>query len=283
MKRELKVALVCSRSEPGETAANLANHAAWTERAAAEGAGFVGFPECSLTGYVQAPDVALRLDGPEVAQFVGLAHRHKVFLSAGLVERRAGRFYNTQIMAGPRGMLGVMRKINLTRAEQRFFTGGGEFPIFSVGPAAMGIAICADATHYATPHVLSLRGAEVVFSPHATYLKNTPASWKRWRRERWPLYARDCGAWLIGCNHAGCGERPVTGQQNLRFASGAMIVDPRGNVVAATRSRRNREEMLVASIPLDGIGTLRGTLPAFTGFRKDVFYRGLMPRPDGSM
>jgi predicted amidohydrolase len=272
----LRVAAVSSKCIPGKVAANLERHARWTERAVSRGAQFIGFPECSITGYEFSPDVAITLDGPEVRFIIDLAKKHGVYISAGLVERRNGKMFNTQILAGPRGLLGSVRKINLTQKERKFFIPGAEFPVFDVGGVKVGIAICADATHFETLHVLALRGAQMIFVPHATYLKGTPANWFEWRLARWGLFAQDCCAYLVGCNNAGRFEVSQSDEADLRFASGALIVGPDGQAIERSTPETNIETMIVADLSFDDIERKRTNLFSFTELELDRFYGELM-------
>lgn len=269
----LRLALISSRNPPGRPDDNLAAHMAWIDRARHDGAQFIGFPECSLTGYALSPEIALSLDSAAVRSLISRARRERFHLSFGLVERRARRFCNSQVMAGPAGLMGVVRKINLTLTERKFFTAGRDFPVFTVGPLRIGVAICADATHAETPRVLAHRGAQLIFAPHATYLQHTPASWYAWRLERWPLYARDTGCWFAACNNAGRPERRSTDEKDLGFASGALLLSPEGRAVAKSPVRANRETMLVADLPAPA-KTAQPPLIAQTN--KGLFYRGLL-------
>ena len=269
----LRIALISSRTPPGRLDDTLAAHMAWIDRARRAGAQFIGFPEGSLTGYALSPDIALPLNSPAVGALIARARRERFHLSFGLVERRARRFYNSQIIAGPAGLMGVVRKINLTFAEQKFFTAGRDLPVFRVGPFRLGIAICADATHAETPRVLAHRGANLIFAPHATYLKHTPASWYAWRMERWPLYAKDTGCWFAACNNAGRPEHAARGELDLRFASGALVISPDGKIAAKSPLRSNRETMLLADLPSPA-KTAHPPLIAQTN--KGLFYRDLL-------
>lgn len=173
----LRIAAISSLCLPGKTADNLERHVVWIERAVAQGARFVGFPECSLTGYDFSPEAGISLEGKEVEAIVELAKKHAIYLAVGLVEKRGTKRFNTQVLAGPKGVMGTMRKINLTKEERVFFTAGSEFPVFDVDGIKLSIAICADATQFETIHVMALRGAHIIFVPHATYLQGTPQSW----------------------------------------------------------------------------------------------------------
>ena len=275
----LRMAAVSSKCAPGDMAANVERHVLWTERAVAQGARFVGFPECSLTGYDFSPDAGIALEGREVGAIVELARKHVIYLAAGLVERRDGRRYNTQILAGPGGLLGVMRKVNLTRTERSFFTAGTEFPVFDLDGVKVAIAICADATQFETVHLLALRGAQIIFVPHATYLQGTPQSWFEWRTDRWGWFAKDCGVYLVGCNNAGRFETPRERETDLRFASGALIIGPDGAVVRRSEPATNIETMILADLSTAGLEEKRRDLAAFSSFAKERFYGELLREP----
>lgn len=269
----LRIALISNRNPPGRLDLNLAAHMAWIDRARRLGAQFIGFPEGSLTGYALSPELAIPLDSPVLRALIARARRERFHLSFGFIERRARRFYNSQVLAGPVGLMGVVRKINLTLTEQRFFTAGRDLPVFRVGPFRIGIAICADATHAETPRVLAHRGAQLIFAPHATYLQHTPASWYAWRMERWPLYAKDTGCWFAACNNAGRPEHHAAAEKDLLFASGALVISPDGKVAAKSPIRANRETMLLADLPAPARTTHP---PLIAQTNKGLFYRGLL-------
>lgn len=272
----LRVAAISSLCLPGKTAANLERHAVWVERAVAQGARFVGFPQCSLTGYDFSPEAGISIDGAEVQAIVELAKKKAVYIAVGLVEKRESRRFNTQVMAGPTGVIGVMRKVNVTQEERPFFTAGTEFPVFDIEGVKMSIAICADATQFETIHVMALRGAHIIFVPHATYLQHTPQSWFDWRTSRWDWFARDSCVYLVGCNNAGRFEPPREKEINLRFASGALIVNPDGKVVKRSEPTTNTETMIVADISTEGIEKKRAGLASFTNLAMVQFYGDLV-------
>lgn len=275
----LRVAAVSSKCVPGEVEANLESHVRWTERAVAQGARFVGFPECSITGYDFSAGAGIELDGAEVRAIVELAKKREIYLAAGLVERREGKRFNTQVLAGPKGLLGVMRKVNLTRTERPFFTAGAEFPVFDLDGVKVAIAICADATQFETVHLLALRGAQMIFVPHATFLQGTPQSWFEWRTDRWGWFAKDCGVFLVGCNNAGRFETARSGEIDLRFASGALVTGPDGTVVRRSEPATNTETMILVDISTAGLDERRAELPAFSSFAKERFFGELVRDP----
>ncbi len=244
----------------GDIEANLARHRFWLERALEREAHFVGFPEFSVTGWIERPEYALPLDGPVVREIESWARRARVFLATGFVERRGGRLHNTCLIAGPRGRVGVMRKVNPIARELRRFTPGREFPVFRVAGCRMGVATCADASYFETFRLLALRGAEVIFAPHANSLGaygNCRDGWFRWRMENWPYFTRTCCVAVAGMSCAGRRARPRAGEAVLKYCSGGLVMDWTGRPLARLRGRDKREGLLAAEIDLAGLRAAR--------------------------
>jgi predicted amidohydrolase len=244
----------------GDPSFNLARHRFWLDRALKARARFIGFPEFSLTGWVEDAAQACSLDSAPVREIGRWARRHGVFIATCLVEKKGGRLFNTAVVFGPRGRIGAMRKVNLIARESRVYDPGRAFPVFDVAGCKLGIATCADATRFEMFHLLSLRGAEVIFAPHANTLGkygNNPQGWIRWRRERWPWFARDTRVCILGVNNAGLFERPSDGDEPTKYCGGAMIVDTEGKTVAQSTVRTKRECMLVAEVDLVRVRALR--------------------------
>jgi predicted amidohydrolase len=258
-----RLALVSARCPPGDAAANAAEHARWAERAALGGADLILFPECSLTGYRFHRRFALRRGDAPLAAMGALARRLRCHLAAGFIERDGPALYNSCALFGPRGLVGVARKVNLTLRESRFFRPGNSLPVLPAGRLRVGFAICADATFFETIRALALLGADLVLAPHATFLDGRRASWVRWRMERWPLFARDAGCALAGCNQAGLGLP-------RDFAGGALAVAPDGRPLARLGGPGNAPGLL--RVRLDPRALRRRAVPR-PRFHAAFFYR----------
>ena len=258
-----------------DVAFNLARHRMWLDRALETGARFIGFPEFSLTGWIYDRAQALSLDAEPLKQIEAWAKHHRMFIGTCFVERYGDDLYNAAAIYGPGGRVGVMRKINLVRKEAEYYQPGRAFEVFHVAGCRMGITTCADATRYEMIHVLSLRGAEVIFAPHANTLGpygNSPAGWLRWRMERWPLFARDSRVVIAGINNAGCFERPTWDEQITAYCGGGAVVDWEGKVVAKARVHSKKECMIVADLDLAGLREARRKNALNQEFRADIVY-----------
>ena len=293
MSAAITVSLVSFRF-CADPAINLDRHCAWLERFARSAdtrPDLVLFPEFSLTGWTYDPDAALDLDSPLVGRAVGLASEFGTVIGFGLVERRGGVRCNSFVVADPDGFAGVMRKINLTPAECRHFHPGRELPVIEVAAGRlagvrMGVAICADATRFEMIHLLSLRGAEVILAPHANSLASYGGNrdgWVRWRRERWPLFARDCAVAIAGVSCAGRPARQMPAvddagdERAQRFCGGAMIVDSDGTAATVLEGAGNEEGAVTGTIDVSALRQERRTHRLLNSFQAEIVYN----RPDG--
>lgn len=290
-ERTLRMALVNIRARPSDASDgrkilqdNLARHVAFIERAAAQGAEFVGFPELSINGYRFGNSMIwLSLDGPELAVLRAVAKRKKVYVSAGLAERDArGKTWNTQVVIGPDGRIaGRQRKMWLT-AEKGHVEAASEREIIDVKGLKIGIAICADGSDYRNLKALAEAGAKLIYGPHCNSTGSTTAGWYRFRA-RWggawdgsstvelpttndgPKAEVPAGGWIqsLGVhaalhNHAGRYNPdlvpPPAGGTTDRWASGAWFIGPEGRTLAQMPSSTNREDsveyILVHDIPI---------------------------------
>ena len=252
----MKVALVSMKHVPRDVPANLERQLFWLERAREAGARFVGFPEASLTGWADDCTQPLALTSAPLRTLADYARRHRLFIGTCFIEKRAGRLYNSAAVFGPQGRLGVMRKVNLVDREAHLYAPGRAFPVFEVAGCRMGIATCADATRFEMHHLLALRGAEVIFAPHANILAHyggTIDGWAKWRLERWPLFAKDTRSVILGVNCAGLFEGKRPGDERSPYCGGAMIVNEQGKIVTRLRGAHQREGLIVAEIDVAAI------------------------------
>ena len=293
MSAEVAVGLVSFRF-CADPAINLDRHGAWLETLVSRAGtrpDIVLFPEFSLTGWTYDPGAALDLDSRLVGRAVGLASEFATTVGFGLVERRGGVRYNTFVVAGAGGIAGVMRKINLTPAELPHFSRGRELPVIEVADGRLaglrlGVAVCADATRFEMIHLLSLRGAEVILAPHANSLASYGGNrdgWIRWRRERWPLFARDCAVTIAGVS---CAGRPGPGlppvadagdERAQRFCGGGMIVDHDGTAGTVLDGAGNEEAAVTGTIDAAALRQARRTHRLLNSFQAAIVYN----RPDG--
>jgi nitrilase len=122
----LRAAVVQAAPVIFDTPRTIAKLVDLTERAAAQGAGTVVFPEAFVGGYPKGLDFGARLGmrspegredfrryyesaitvpGPEMLEIAEVARRDRLHLVVGVIERDGGTLYCTALMFGPGGSL----------------------------------------------------------------------------------------------------------------------------------------------------------------------------------
>ena len=178
-----------------DPAANADELVAWAERAAADGAALVVFPELGLTGYTcedlfLSADLLARTEGA-LADLVRRTEALPAALVVGAPLRTAdGRRYNAALVLHAGRVHGAVPKVHLPNNgefyERRWFTPGADVAstvtlpgldpflldrrqVFAVGPLTLGIEICEDLWAPEPPSgPLALAGALVIANPSAS-------------------------------------------------------------------------------------------------------------------
>lgn len=249
---QVTVALVQMRCEKGRIGENLSMTRQYIEQASAAGATMVCFPEMSITGYanpLRMPEAIVRLDGPEVAEFLSLTRDTQASVIAGLIEHNpVGLPFITQVVARGGNLVGSYRKRNVAPDERAFFAPGKDAGVFEHDGVRFGLAICADIDEPKVFADCAAAGARVIFESAAPGLHGSQAArnWRSgydwWRGEcqtKLGAYARDHGVHIAVATQAG---RTI----DEDFPGGGYVFDPGGAVIAATVDWR--EGLLVANL-----------------------------------
>jgi N-carbamoylputrescine amidase len=262
--KNIRVAAVSMNGFLGEPERVLRAMDAWCEKAAAQQAELVLFPELIVHGHCTPNTWALAEpvpDGPSVARLVEIARRHRLVLCAGMSEKERDIVFNTQVLIGPDGYIGKQRKLHLSRDEVFLYKGGREIPVFDVGSCKVGIVICYDNQFPEIARVLALRGAEVILMPHAARFKvwdDTPKSEAAARRyshdffKKYALRARENACFAILADQAGragyVSQWPRDSENQPHHPGAALIWGPDGELIASTQEEQIREEMIVTTL-----------------------------------
>ncbi|RJQ26383.1 MAG: nitrilase [Peptococcaceae bacterium] len=238
---KIRIALAQVRSETGRVRENMEKIALFAGQAAAQKVDIICFPEMCIQGYscTKAHLTAEPVPGESSQAVAGLARETGMVILAGMAEKSgSGKPFVTQLVAFPDGAVQKYRKTHLGKSERSYFTAGEDFPVFAVDRAGFGVQICWDLHFPEVTAIYSLKNAEIIFAPHASPVIAGD------RRDIWlkylPARAYDKAVYIAACNLVGDdGDGQV-------FCGGALVVDPKGNVVA--ESFRNREELLVVDL-----------------------------------
>jgi predicted amidohydrolase len=220
-----RVAFVQGAPRFGRTDENLERGLALASGVEAD---LVVLPELWSSGYVfssHAEVDALAEDaarGPTARALTAAAKRERRHLIAGFPERHRGRFYNSALLVGPRGVITVYRKLHLFENEQKWFEPGNlPLAVHRVGPARIGLLICFDWRFPETARVLALMGADVIAHPSNLVFRNAQAAML--------TRAIENRVYTVTANRIGVESRPGG---RVPFTGRSQIVDPGGVIVA---------------------------------------------------
>jgi predicted amidohydrolase len=251
----LRLALVQIRSSVGTETFdprddNLERALLALRRAADEGAQLAVFGELYLCGYrtdehlwryataVDPPDAHLRAL-ERAARELGL---HLVIGVATFGRFVPGDVYNSALLVGPQGLLGVYRKTHVASfcgrggiaREGSFYSPGRELPVFETPLGRLGIHICNDVNFPEPSRVQALKGADILINCSAS----AAGFEQQWEHL---LFARavENASWYAVCSVVG-------EQRGDRLFGGSRVVSPFGDVVAM--GALNEEDFVVAEI-----------------------------------
>jgi predicted amidohydrolase len=234
----LRVALAQIAPRLGALDDNLARHHALIGEARQRGADLVVFPELGLTGYLLQDlnaEVAIRRDDPRlldlaraadgmsaVVSFVEESSDYKLFIAAALLEAGVVRHVHRKVFLPTYGLFD----------ERRFFAPGSTIRAVNSERLGLrlGISVCEDFWHLATPELLALDGAQVLINVSSSPGRDVAAvneqglgtaeSWRSLNR----TYAQLTTSYVIFVNRVGVDE-------SITFWGGSEVVAPNGSSV----------------------------------------------------
>ncbi len=166
-----------------------------------------------------------------------VARKKNMFIVAGLPEEDQGRFYNSAVIVGPEGYIGLYRKTHLFFEEKLFFSPGNTgFRVWNTDLGKIGIMICFDWFFPEAMRTLALSGAQIIAHPANLVLPYCPNSM--------PLRCLENRVFAITANRIGIEERG--GKEPLRFIGQSEVVAPDSSILI--RASSDKEELLFVEI-----------------------------------
>ncbi len=247
MLESVTVAVAQMNPQLGRPEHNRARLRELLVEAIAHGARLTVFPECATTGYgfadlASAEAVAEPVPGPTTEALTEVCRQHRrddggPYVVAGLLERTGDPkvVYNSAVLIGPEGMVGLYRKAHLPLLGVDRFTTPGDtgFQVWETEIGRIGIIICYDLRFPEAMRVLGLSGADIIALPTnwPDGSQNAPQFVTRTR-------ALENRVFVLACNR--CGE-----ESGFWFFGHSQITDPRGTVLAEAEAD---EEICYADI-----------------------------------
>ncbi len=246
---DFNIALAQIKPKLGCLRDNLALVEAAIERGIREKADLILFPELALTGYFLkdlVPDIALRLDSPEIARLKKLSSR--IAIAVGFVEATSDyRFFNSAIFLDGGEIRHLHRKVYLPTYglfdEQRYLARGERFRAFDSRFGRMGMLICEDFWHLSAPYILAMDGATTLLCLSSSPGRGLSESESLGSSIAWQRLTATTATFLnarvIYCNRVGF-------EDGINFWGGSEAVSPSG--VATARAKLLEEDFVVAAI-----------------------------------
>lgn len=230
---DFTVALAQIKPKLGCLDDNMALVEAAIERGIAAGADLIVFPELALTGYFLkdlVPEVALRLDAPQIEKLKTLSKR--ISIAIGFVEVSSDfRFFNSALYLEEGEIRHVHRKVYLPTYglfdEQRYMARGERLRAFDTRFGRVGMLICEDMWHLSAPYVLAMDGAMMLLclssSPgrgvSGTEGLGSAAAWQK---------LTSTTAMFLNCRVFYCNR--VGYEDGINFWGGSEAISPSGEV-----------------------------------------------------
>lgn len=245
---DFSVTLAQIKPKLGCVADNLSLVEAQIGEALSAGAGLVVFPELALTGYFLkdlVPEVALRIDSPEITRLTHLSR--DISIAIGFVEvTDEYKFFNSAVYLENGAIKHLHRKVYLPTYgmfdEQRYLARGERFRAFDTRFGRMGLLICEDMWHVSASYILAMDGATTLVclssSPGRGVEGQSLESAAAWQRLT-STTAQFLNCRVLYCNRVGF-------EDGVNFWGGSEYVSPSGESVR--RGRFFDEELLTAQV-----------------------------------
>jgi predicted amidohydrolase len=275
----LRVALAQIAPRLGDLEGNLARHHSLIDEARDEGADLVVFPELGLTGYLLQDlnaEVAMAGDDERllalaqagdglsvIVSFVEESEDHRLFIAAALLEDGRVRHVHRKVFLPTYGLFD----------ERRFFAPGSTIRATdSRLGVRLGICVCEDFWHLATPQLLALDGAQILINVSSSPGRDvaavneqglgTAVSWRTLNR----TYAQLTTSYVVFVNRVGVDE-------SITFWGGSEVVGPSGATVFSAPT--HDEGLFVVDVDTAALRRERIATPLLRDERPEVVLRQL--------
>jgi predicted amidohydrolase len=184
-------------------------------------------PELSISGYffsstAEARRLSEPIPGPTTEALEKAAAASGCTVVTGLAERSGDELYNSAVAVGPKGLIGVYRKVHLFNEEKLHFSPGNKgFFLFELRGVRIGILICFDHMFPEAARSLALRGVQIVCHPSNLVLPEYGQLTSRVRALENRIF------WILANRW---GDEKVD-DRTLTFTGASQVVHPGGKIL----------------------------------------------------
>lgn len=261
------VACVNFKAIVGDKTTNLEKMKQFTIKTANQGANLVAFPElalqgCSGLGLDEVIKLAETIPGPATNAIAKIAVEHNIYVCFGMAEKSNGVIYNSAVVIGPSGVLGIYRKVHIYKPLESWAAAGSEYPLIKIPWGPIGVGICYD--NYCFPEVArayAVRGARLLL--HLTAFPEFPGA-----TDHRDFYKTILGARSIENKMFVASANLVGKQGSITFFGYSAIFGPKPgqmNYHIYAGPGGTEEEIVMATLDLSSLENLR------TGVKTSIF------------
>jgi len=186
-----------------------------------------------------------------------LANEKDAYIVTGFCELDGNDLYNSSVLIGPNGVIGVYRKLHLFWDEKSIFKKGNmRLPVFDTSIGKVGMLVCFDWMFPEAWRSLALKGAQIIAHPSNLVLPYCQS------------VIPSCA--LVNRYFVATSNRIGT-EKDLTFTGQSILASPTGETLL--RASDNNEEILTTRIDLDRANDkfITPRNDAFADRRNDVY------------
>ncbi len=259
-----RIALAQIRNTPASKKENIKRIEKMLLKAARGESDLVIFPELSVTGYLLKDLVytlAEEIPGPSTAKLESLARDYGIYIIAGMPERSKDYLiYNSAVLVGPDGLLGVYRKKHLPTyglfEEGRYFKPWtGDMEVFETPVGKIGVLICFDLFFPELARTLTVKGAQII-----AVLSAAPDISRQFFETFVHARALENTVFIAYVNMVGFYD-------GIGFFGGSHVRGPLGQLLA--RAKLYEEDLVIVDVDYSEIARARVVRPILKDLRID--------------
>jgi predicted amidohydrolase len=221
---QVRVAAVQFEPKQFEKKHNILELMRLVRQAAGTGSKLIVTPEMGTTGYCWytreevAPYVET-IPGPTTGQFAELAKELETHIVVGLpeIDPATGLYYNSAVLIGPEGVIGIHRKTHSYISEPKWSAPGDlGHQVFETSIGRIALLICMDIRFIETARLVALAEADIICHISNWLAERTPAPY-------WISRAFENDCYLIESNRWGL-------ERTVQFSGGSCVISPEGKI-----------------------------------------------------
>lgn len=186
MKEKVRVSIVQFAPKWLQQENNALRMSEFAEQEAKKGADLILFPELANIGYITpvspgfsvsfSPDMSPMkfasmyikasepIPGPTTDILGEMARKYGVYIAVGISQLHPvipDTLYNSAVLIGPSGLIGIHHKMHLGANEKLFFYPGNTAEVYKTELGNIGLIICYDSFFPELSRILALKGTEI--------------------------------------------------------------------------------------------------------------------------